>query len=337
MVVAKYPATYGHTTVINNLCLGLKKLGHNVAIGAFSFNSKPPNNIEMIELKKTDLLFNGLKNLDFDIIHSHQPRMNYFLLFKKNIKPLIFHYHGSSDLIQKINFFIMINFFKNRISKIISVSDSGILQMRNLYKKIDAETIYNGVDTNFFKSGKNNKFKIGDPQLIFVSSLRNYKKVDFLITCIPRLKNIFPKIHLQIIGEGDEFKKLQKLIEKLDLKNYVKLTGKISDEELASRYASSDIYVSSSQFEVCPVPTLEAMSSGLPLLLCDIIPHEEIIKISNAGQIFKFPDKIDFEKKLITTLEKKSTFSSNAIDFSNKVDWEKICRNTFEIYKKVLK
>ena len=37
MIVAKYPAIYGHTTVIDSLCQGLKVLGHKTAIGAFTF------------------------------------------------------------------------------------------------------------------------------------------------------------------------------------------------------------------------------------------------------------------------------------------------------------
>ena len=56
MVVAKYPATHGHTTVIDNLCIGLSKLGYTTAIGAFSFSSNPPNNIKMIKLSKFQLL-----------------------------------------------------------------------------------------------------------------------------------------------------------------------------------------------------------------------------------------------------------------------------------------
>ena len=41
-IVATYPATYGHTSVINNLCQGLTKLGHRTAIGAFTFKKDPP-------------------------------------------------------------------------------------------------------------------------------------------------------------------------------------------------------------------------------------------------------------------------------------------------------
>ena len=52
MVVAKYPATFGHTSVINYLCKELNELGHRTAIGAFSFDSEPPFNIEAVKLDK---------------------------------------------------------------------------------------------------------------------------------------------------------------------------------------------------------------------------------------------------------------------------------------------
>ena len=48
MVVAKYPATRGHTTVINNLCKGLSDMGYSTAIGAFSFSEEPPFNIKKV-------------------------------------------------------------------------------------------------------------------------------------------------------------------------------------------------------------------------------------------------------------------------------------------------
>ena len=72
-IVAKYPATYGHTSVINNLCHGLNELGHKTAIGAFSFDSDPPKGVEKVILKKNHVVIltkslskinnvNGFKN-----------------------------------------------------------------------------------------------------------------------------------------------------------------------------------------------------------------------------------------------------------------------------------
>ena len=146
MVVAKYPATFGHTSVINYLCKELNELGHRTAIGAFSFDSEPPFNIEAVKLDKRKLLLSGVSYLDFDIIHPHQARVLYYLLSKKPNKPIIFHYHGASDRIQELNFKVAMWRYKNKISKIISVSNAGINQMKKLVKNISAEVIYNGVD-----------------------------------------------------------------------------------------------------------------------------------------------------------------------------------------------
>ena len=49
MIVAKYPSTHGHTTVINNLCINLNKIGYKTAIGAFSLTSDPSNRIEKVK------------------------------------------------------------------------------------------------------------------------------------------------------------------------------------------------------------------------------------------------------------------------------------------------
>jgi len=104
MVVAQYPATSGHTTVIDNLCKELNEMGYIASIGAFSFKKDPPYDIKKIKLSKKKLLTSGVSYLDYDIIHPHQSRVLYYLLTKKPKKPIVFHYHGASNTIQKENF-----------------------------------------------------------------------------------------------------------------------------------------------------------------------------------------------------------------------------------------
>jgi len=336
MIVARYPATHGHTTVINNLCLGLSKLGYRTAIGAFSFSKSPPNNIEMIKLDKFKLLTKGIDYLGFDIVHSHQPRVNYYLLFKKSLKPILLHYHGASNFVQRINFILMMSIFRKRISKIISVSKSGISQMEKMIGKVNAEVIYNGVNTSFYFPELEKKYNVGNPELIFVSALREYKKTSFLINAMPQLLKKYPNAHLQIVGTGEELENLKSLIKKLNIEKFVELTGKISDDELRYRYVSSDVYVSASQFEVCPVPTLEAMSCGKPLLLCDIEPHLEIVEQSNAGLIFHFSDVKDYLQNFEKVFSNKISFSKNATEFAKSVNWEIICKKTAKIYENLI-
>ena len=59
----------GKTSVTINLALSLNNLGYRTGIGAFSFESEPPCNIEKIKLSKSKLLISGVKYLNFDIIH----------------------------------------------------------------------------------------------------------------------------------------------------------------------------------------------------------------------------------------------------------------------------
>ena len=276
-IVAKYPATYGHTSVINNLCHGLNELGHKTAIGAFSFDSDPPKGVEKVILKKNELLRSGVASLEYDIIHPHQARVLYYLLFKKPEKPIVFHYHAASNIIQELNLKLSMKLFKKRISKFISVSKKASNHLEEWTGKCDDVVIYNGVDTKFFHPGLEQPYRKGSPQLLFVSVLRRYKKTVDLINAIPELLKMYPKAHLQIVGNGEDFSRLQNIIKEKNLEKNIEMTGRIDDGELRLRYASCDMYVSASTNEHCPVPTFEAMACGRPLVLSELESHMEII------------------------------------------------------------
>ena len=103
-----------------------------------------------------------------------------------------------------------------------------------------------------------------------------------------------PNIHLQIVGDGENFDTLKNLIQDKNLEKQIELLGKKEHDDLKFYYSSCDLYISASTFEVCPVPPIEAMACGKPLLLFDIEPHVEIINASKAGKIFSTtnPDDI---------------------------------------------
>lgn len=333
MVVAKYPATAGHTSVINYLCKELNNLGYKASIGAFSFESEPPFNIQKVTLSKKKLLTSGISHLDFDIIHPHQARVLYYLLTKNPTKPVVFHYHGASNRIQEINFKIAMSRYKNKISKIISVSGTGVTQMKKMVKDISADIIFNGVDSRSFNPDLPQTYRKGNPQLLFVSSLRKYKKTKTLIESMPEILNEFPDAHLQIIGDGEDFLSLNNLIKEKKLNTKISLEGYIPHNDLKFYYSSCDLYMSASTFEVCPVPTLEAMACGKPLVLFDNEPHTEIISGSSAGKLFSSPN--DIPKVVKSVLENKNLLGNMARKFSVEHDWKKIAEKISQIYEKL--
>jgi glycosyltransferase involved in cell wall biosynthesis len=88
-------------------------------------------------------------------------------------------------------------------------------------------------------------------------------------------------------------------------------------------------------FEVCPVPTLEAMACGKPLALLDIEPHKEIVEISKAGLTFSLNDELDFVKKIDHVYKNKMVYGDNARKFAVAHNWDAICRELTEIYGKL--
>ena len=333
MLVANYPATYGHTTVINNLSVELKKLNFHVAIGAFKFFEDPPDGIEKIIMNKTKLFLHGTSYLDFDIVHFHQTQLMYYLLNTKPTKPVIFHYHGASDSIQRQNFKLAMNLYRKRITKIISVSHSGIMQMKKLVPSIDALILYNGVNNQFFNSNNKKIKKIGSPQLLFVGGLRKYKQITILINAVKDMMKSFPKIHLQILGNGEEFNNLQHEIDTLKLNEHVQLIGEVNRNELKNYYNSCDFYISASSFEVCPVPPIEAMACGKPLLLYNIEPHRELIENSSAGILFNELNSDEILSKFKELLKEQTEFSSKAKNYANKNDWSELSQQLASIYE----
>ncbi len=337
MVVAKYPASFGHNTVINNLCHGLNKLGYKTAIGAFSFDSDPPHDIEKIKLNEFKLLRFGVNYLPFDIIHSHQPRVNYFLLLKKPTKPIIMHVHGASNIIHKINYKFSMFLFRKRISRTIAVSNTGNSKIKQMVGDVSTTVVYNGVNTTLYTPNLPSNYKKGNPQLLFVGGLRKYKNAKILIYTMSELLKIHPNAHLQIVGDGIEFKNVQNLITKMNLDNHIELIGKIlNEEELKLYYSSCDVYVSASSLEACPVPPFEAMSCGKPLVLYGIDAHKEIIELSNAGEVFNSLNPTEICKKISDVFENKKILGINGRKFVEKYSWDYVCNNMVKIYENVL-
>jgi glycosyltransferase involved in cell wall biosynthesis len=338
MVVAKYPPDFGHNTVINNLCKNLNNLGCRAAIGAFSFDSDPPHNIEKVKLNKTKLLISGVGYLDFDIIHSHQPRVNYYLLFRKPNKPIIMHMHGASSTIHNLNYKLSMLLFKNRITKTIAVSHAAATKIKQLIGNISLQVIYNGVDTDFYNPRLISNFKKGSPQLLFVSGLRKYKNTKILISTMSKLIEKLPNSHLQIIGDGNEYETLKNFVRNKGLEKNVELIGKITDnEQLRLHYASCDVYISASSLEACPVSPFEAMSCGKPLVLYGIDPHKEIIESSHAGLVFDSLNEDEICEKIQEVFKNKINFGKEGRNFVINHSWINVSKLFINLYENLSK
>jgi glycosyltransferase involved in cell wall biosynthesis len=336
LLMSTYQGSGGHESVINNLAKGLMKLGHEVVIGAFSFKKNPPDLIPTLHLSRfRNILFSSS---NFDIIHCHHTRMNYFSLV--NSKPFLFHYHGTSSIIQQVNLKSSMFLCKSSISKIIAVSNFALSQIQRVggssALKIPSEVICNGVDTQFYNINLPDPYRSGDPQLLFVGNLYRYKMVPRILEEIPDMLKSFPNLHLQIVGDGEDSEHIRKEIMKRNLSKHVQLIGELEGEDLRLRYASSDVYVSASTKETVGLPLLESMACGKPVIVSNIGAHSEVIRASKAGLEFSIAEKHGIRNALTQILEDKNRYAMAALDFARKNDWSKACARISEIYHELI-
>jgi rhamnosyl/mannosyltransferase len=223
-------------------------------------------------------LIHLIKKINPDVIHLHIPNpwfeFNLFLysLFYKNVKIIVtyhsdiiwytpFHFFG--ELIRRFYLFPLLKISK----KIIATSENyvdGSPILKKLRNKIVVIPL--GVDEKMFKPIKVKKLK--KKVLLFVGRLFPYKGLEYLLWTIKIISNKRRDFILFIVGEGKLRKKLEKMLRDLKIKNLVKFTGALPDEELIKYYNLCDIFILPSihKSEAFGISQLEAMACGKPVI-----------------------------------------------------------------------
>jgi len=135
--------------------------------------------------------------------------------------------------------------------------------------------ISHGVDTSLFNPNHRaeslrKKLEIHDSAaVISTRRLELIYDISSLIKAIPYVLKDMPDTRFIIAGEGRERANLTELAEHLEIVNSIIFTGNLNHEELSIYLASSDLYVSTSLSDSMALSTLEAMSSGLAVVVTD--------------------------------------------------------------------
>jgi GalNAc-alpha-(1->4)-GalNAc-alpha-(1->3)-diNAcBac-PP-undecaprenol alpha-1,4-N-acetyl-D-galactosaminyltransferase len=132
--------------------------------------------------------------------------------------------------------------------------------------------------------------------ILNVASLTRQKAHDVLLAAFADVSREFPEWRLSIAGEGPLAPALASQASALDIASRINWLGWIPD--IAKHYARAAIFVLPSRFEGTPNALLEAMASGLPVIVTDaspgpleyvddgvtglVVPADDVAALSNA-------------------------------------------------------
>lgn len=137
-------------------------------------------------------------------------------------------------------------------------------------------------------------------RLGFMGRLDGVKNIELMIQGAYLLRHQYQldDFSLTIYGEGYLRETLASLIEERGLSDYVRLAGRANDVAVVLR-DEVDLYVQASHNEGCPAAVIEAMASGVPVLLSDIPGHRQVATDGLHGVFFTAGSAEDFAQKLV--------------------------------------
>jgi glycosyltransferase involved in cell wall biosynthesis len=150
--------------------------------------------------------------------------------------------------------------------------------------------IYNGVDINEFKPGAGDRAKyslpVGVPIGLFVGDIRlNRKNLASVLEALARVDGL----HLAVAGDTQR-SPFPKMTRAYGLADRVHFLGMRADVALLMR--SCDFFVLPSFYEPFSLAVLEAMASGLPVIVSKQVGASELVT-SECGFVEHHPDHCD--------------------------------------------
>lgn len=168
----------------------------------------------------------------------------------------------------------------------------------------NVEVVSRGVDTQLFNPRKRNlglrhQWGADDdtPVVILVSRLAAEKNLQVVINAFEQMQSITGDAKLVMVGDGPARATLQKQYPE------VIFAGVRTGEELASHYASGDIFLYPSLTETYGNVTVEAMASGLAVLAYDYAAARQHIRHDVNGLLAPFNDSNAFFEQSVALIQ----------------------------------
>jgi len=141
--------------------------------------------------------------------------------------------------------------------------------------------VYNGVDPEMFSPRSVPASE--DPVILSVGNLIPIKGHDLLIRAVATLVPEFPRLNLEIIGDGPERDRLQELAQQLQILDRVRFLERRTRSEVADAMRRCTIFALPSRYEGLGCVYLEAMAVGKAVIGCRGQGIAEIIQHGSNG------------------------------------------------------
>jgi glycosyltransferase involved in cell wall biosynthesis len=175
--------------------------------------------------------------------------------------------------------------------------------------------------------------------VLFLSRLDPIKGLDLLLNGFGRIRATHPDAALLVAGNGDEgfAARLREQAHQLGIQRDVTWVGFLEGEKKRAAFAAADVFVLPSYSENFGVAAVEAMASGLPVIVSDQVGIHREVAEAKAGLIVRCDAKevSDAVVRMLSDGEARHQMSRNAVLLAQKFSPEVVSEKLIEVYQRV--
>lgn len=305
-----------------------------------------------------------LKKIDFDVIQG----------FGRTIRQDIFKADGGCHKVYRqkvlksqksspIRFFKIYNpgewsklyvekkqFSRENYKKIIAVSEKVRDEIVRNYEvpPQDIVVIYNSVDSERFNPRNRKLYKeqvrrrhglgLNDLVILFVGTGFARKGLRFLMEAFSSVENPSRELRLLVVGDDQNISSYRTFAKDYRVAGRVIFAGPRYDVD--KYYAASDVFILPSLYEPFGKVCLEAMASGLPVIISKASGAAELIADGVNGLLLnnpRDPEEIAGKLRILLNRQVRDSLGSKASQTAKRYTLDENAKQTLEVYEEVLK
>lgn len=199
----------------------------------------------------------------------------------------------------------------------------------------------------FFQAGENQKRRLalraeyGIPldafTLVYVGRISQEKKIDVVLEHLFPLLRQGEEIYFLIVGSGPKLDEYRHWVESEGFGKYIKLIGSVAIDQVQDYYSLGDVFACASESETQGLTYIEALATGLPILVYpDACLDQVFLDDVNGLSFTNAKEFADALLRLKNTPDQYQRLSEGAKQSSQKYSVDHFINSLLEVYERRL-
>jgi len=197
-----------------------------------------------------------------------------------------------------------------------NIFDLGFTRAENI------EIIPNGVSDGLYV----NYPKTDYPSFVYLGRLKEYKNIHVAIEAFSKVLRVHRNAKLSVVGTGEEYLKLVKLVNDLKIAHAVIFHGRVTEKEKAVLLSQSWAALQPSQMEGWGITVIEANAAGTPVIASNVHGLKDSVIDGQTGVLVPVGDVARFAiamRKVVEDDMLRMNLTKEAILWAKNFNWDK--------------